>query len=356
MNEYLDWNTFNGDWYIENHTVIEFLVLSILFISLIWATVRKNFPDRAGKILSITIGVGLAIGLNYVMSQWNVTFMDLGWISVGLLTIVLGLVIFSLVKDKSLGIVGTLGMILLVVAVVGQKTEPIRRFSEPIHLDYILPVFLLVFLIYFLAKSVPHEKSTSVPPATTEEPIKASSSMFKTTRAQILQSRWLADQIKKIRAYVSSGTTDSTDRHALEAAIVRINQIETDLAVRLKRMEELAKHLEHKDTMVYGELAKFIAAVQKAGNSPESRKLMLQKSRLSEEGTVYELIHRAIHHVRHIKHALEKADDFLKKDNIDRSHQWLDRALKRQEELTTLLTELAKWEERLKSLTEIPVK
>jgi hypothetical protein len=345
------------DWYRANHTVVEFLILSVLFIALVRTALRKQFPDRSGKILAVAMGLGLAIGLTYAMAEWGVTFRDLGLLSAGILALVLGLFVLSLVKGKSPGILGAAGAIFLIFLVLGQKSEPVRRVTETSGLGLLLPILGSFLAIYFTTQllaqgghSTGHAGATLAVPG--ESSTRQSSAMFKTTRAHILQSRWLGDQIKKLRSYVSSGKPSDTGRKAIESAMERINQIETDLAVRLKRMAELAKNLEHQDAEAYSQLGTFLQTVQKAGASPEARRMMIQKDKLKDDGKIFELIHHAARHVKHVKHCLEKADHCLKENNIERSKEWLDLAIKRQEELTTLLTELAKWEERLKTIAD----
>jgi hypothetical protein len=80
--------------------------------------------------------------------------------------------------------------------------------------------------------------------------------------------------------------------------------------------------------------------------------MMLQKEKIKDDGKIFELIHHAARHVKHVKHCLEKANHCLKENNIERSKEWLDLGIKRQEELTLLLTELAKWEERLNQVAK----
>jgi len=101
--QYLDISSF----YDLYHYWIDFFIFVCLFISVGKITIGRRFGGREGKVLSVVIGLVLALSLSLLESRVGFSIKSFGPFAAGILIFLVGLVVFYLVKSFGAGTVSS---------------------------------------------------------------------------------------------------------------------------------------------------------------------------------------------------------------------------------------------------------
>lgn len=90
-----------ADFYMTNHTVIDFILLSIIFIGLSYFGLYKVFmregsPGNAGKAVMVSVGIALAFGGIVFMQRYDMTLASFGPVALGVLFIIIAFAFYEI--------------------------------------------------------------------------------------------------------------------------------------------------------------------------------------------------------------------------------------------------------------------
>ena len=101
-------------FYDANHAWVDFFIFLFIFIPIARFTVGRRFEGREGKLLSAAVGVVLALSLALMERSIGFSVQSFGPIAAAIIVLLVGLVLFYLVKSFGAGIqaAGSISLIL----------------------------------------------------------------------------------------------------------------------------------------------------------------------------------------------------------------------------------------------------
>ncbi len=141
--------------YLRYSTVIDFFVFALVFIGIAHFSLRKKFPGRAGRAVSLGIGLALAFSMISVEKKYHFTLSSFGTVAIVLLTFLFGIMVYHsflyLKMNPILSFLLTLIVTMLVVTTIDPNLYDLSSTINPFLYPFLVIVFL-VFLLKALAK------------------------------------------------------------------------------------------------------------------------------------------------------------------------------------------------------------
>ncbi len=353
------------DVYHQHASIIDFVIFLILFIGISRATIGKKFPGTPGRIMSVALGIILALSLSITQHRMNFNLASLGPFALVMLLAIAGIMLSQMLI--SLGIHNKISIAIAYIAIYAS----IRAFSPSffdwlvrsipflagiMSLSLIAAMLVLLFAIFPKLNQRPGaDISMNLSPGVYPKMQKISSNVDSAERVSqglVIDDEDVFKRFNKIRQYLLSLIENNEGRTHLIDALRGVNLKKHDLYERFQRLQNIDKAIQKQDLEMLQKLYTDLKRIPKerssmlitALNSTRER-INLEKEIAAFENKIESIMEKMGEIIRICCGAIERGDVALARRSIDDAIQ-LEKSTK------TMLSGIAKLERVLKSLID----
>jgi len=367
--QYLDISSF----YNAYHYWVDFFIFLCLFVSVAKLTLGRRFEGKEGRVLSMVVGLILALSLSLAEYRFGFSIKSFGSIAAAILIFLVGLVIFYLIKSVGAGSTasGSLAFIiayLLVRAAVPEFFSWLEENGLGSVLNLVLIVALFVSIWKFfssfwsgrdirsLGRTLEHIPNPDLSLSRNIGREKQDFSFIKRdlegiTKGGVKDSKDIVRQLREmVRIIDEYGATDKGRRLIAE----KINQIapkENLILKQLAYLKGLSERIEDFDLKSFKDLRSRWDNVPENERKIVREEVLLEKNKIVSEEKLKRLESQVSKYDTNFRYCLNMAISSLKSNQPNQAKDWLAKAIRSEEETQYVFEEMKNLEDKLLKLT-----
>lgn len=356
-------------FYEFNHAWIDFVVFLFLFTAVARYSLGRRLGGREGQLLSIVIGLSLALALSLTQRKLGFSLKSFGPLAAGLVIFLVGLAVFNLIRGLGLGRTGAGSLAFLVTYFLVRATTPnffswleTNEQTAWIHLVLVIAVLVSVWRVFRIVwpkrNGAPSAQSRSFDsPADREkfDLIKQDQVELKLMDQGVegLTNQELADEQKILNEL--NWAIQIIDSHGHDPAKLwpladRLASLEnqTDHGMKqLARLKSLSRRIEKDDLRSFKQLAGRLKKMSPQERSQMKRQLALAKKKIISEEELVKLEDLIRSQAKSRSKLLKAAVFQLRQNGSEQARALLTKACDLEKGAVAALVEMKRKEEEL---------
>lgn len=357
--------------YKLHHLWIDFVIFLLLFISVAQYSIGRRMGGRPGQMLSIIIGLILAIALSLTQRSLGFSLQSFGPLAAGVVIFLVGLAIFHLIRNLGMGRSGAGSLAFLATYFLIRATTPNffawlekNQHTAWLHLALVIAVIISMWRV---VKAIWPKRSSQVPGLRSAgQGNSFSEDLSRRGQAEV-------DLIEQdiAKPTVTELAEDQTALQRLEAAIELINRHQDDpdklkqIADHLKRLKvnslvrrkqaarlkNLSRKIEKSDLKSFRQLSAKMKGKSSEERQKIEREVIREKRKILSEERLIELEQELKHYEKVCLRSLTKAIKALKQSAPDSAIRSVEEAVEAEKRAVAILAEMEDMEKKLLALT-----
>jgi len=364
-----------SSFYNLYHYWVDFFIFLALFVSVGKITLGRRFGAREGKVLSVVIGLVLALSLSLLEYKAGFSIKSFGPIAAGILILVVGMVIFYLIKAIGAGNTGAGSFAFVITYFLIRATLPdliltLEGNSWFAWLDLGLMVAVLISILKIIGslwsgrvmKSFGRVLERSRSPENTNlrrniNDEKQEMSLIKRdlrgiTKEGMKEGGSIIDRLREmVRILEKYGSTDKA-RHLVAEKLNQIAPKENLILKQLGYLKDLGQKIEDFDIRSFKELRDRWDKVPNKEKDIVREEILLEKNKIVSERNLKEMEDSLIRNDNDFRYCLGMAIDSLKSNQPQQARDWILKVIRCEEIATTIFKNMKDIEGRLLKLTK----
>jgi hypothetical protein len=368
-----------SSFYNAYHYWVDFFIFLNLFVSVGKITLGRRFGGREGKVLSVVIGLVLALSLSLLEYRVGFSIKSFGPIAAGMLILVVGMVIFYLVKAIGAGNTGAGSFAFAITYFLIRATLP--EFFQSLEanswfawLDLGLMVAVLISIwkiisslwsgrnMKSLGLTLEHSRNshdTNIQKNVSGEKREISSikrDLKRVTKEGIKESGDIVGRLRQIIRIIDEyGSTDKGRNLIAE----RLNQIAPKENLILKQfayLKDLGQKIEDFDLRSFRDLRARWDKVPEKERDIIKQEILIEKNKIISEEKLRRLESVLSRYDNDFRYSVSSAVECLKSNQPAQARDWLLKAIQCEEGAMNIFKEMNDMENRLIKLTKRELK
>ena len=362
-------------FYNVYHYWIDFFIFLCLFISIARLTLGQKFGGREGKALSVVVGLALALSLSLMEYKTGFSVKSFGPIAAGILILVVGMVLFYLIKAIGAGNTGAGSFAFVITYFLIRATLP--EFFQSLEgnswfawFDLGLMVAVLISIWKIISsfwsgrdmKSFGRVLERSRSPENTNlrrntNDEKQEMSLIKRdlrgiTKEGMKEGGNILDRLREmVRIIEEYGSTDKARQLIAE----KLNQIaakENFILKQVARLRDLSNKIEDFDIRYFKEIQARWDKVPDREKDIVREEILLEKNKIITEKELKEMEASLIKNDNDFRYSISAAVECLKSNQPQQARDWILKAIRCEEIAATIFKNMKNIEGRLLKLTK----
>ena len=372
-----------GSFYEKHHPWVDFAVYLVLFVSLAQMTLGRRFGGREGRAVAIAIGLALAVALAAMERTMGFSLRSLGPLAAAVLLVIVGALIFYLARQMNLGISTSASVALVMVYFLVRATTPNfflwlvnNQLAAWVNLVLVIAVMISLWNLATLAFSSRRTDLSSWGASLGQVnhwPVAASSAwedqrlmnqeaqealviknrLGAITRKTVKDSQEIIADIQEMIRVIREFGHDTKARVVIAQRIRDIAPKEAAILRQLALLIDLDLRLEKFDWKSFRNLKARLDKAPLQERERVKQEILAEKRKLISEERIKEFQKAFEKYDLNFRQCLKSAIDHLKTGLLAQSVDWLERAMKEEEEAMRVVQEMQAMENQLLKLTEI---
>jgi hypothetical protein len=361
-----------------NHQWVDFVIFFCLFVSVAKLTLGRRFEGREGRVLSIVIGLVLALSLSIMERKMDFSIRSFGPIAAAILILLMGLVIFYLVKSVGSGNAAAGSVALITTYFLIRATVPNfflwleeNNWAASIHLALLVAVVIAFWKVvssFWSRGSIqswgrPLERShdpdldqkENINRERSERPL-IKSRLEGITRKGIKEGREIIEDLKEMVKIVDKYGDTDRGRHLIAEKIKELAPRENLILNRLASLKEISERIENFDLKAFKELGARWDKVPEKERNIVKEEILIEKDKILSEEKLRELESELARYDKDLRYGLNMAVASLRSNQPSQARDWLTKAIKAEEEAINIFEEMKRLEDRLLKLTRMELR
>ena len=364
-----------SSFYNVYHYWIDFFIFLCLFISIARLTLGQKFGGREGKALSVVVGLALALSLSLMEYKTGFSVKSFGQIAAGILILMVGMVLFYLIKAIGAGNTGAGSFAFVITYFLIRATLPeffLSLEGNPwfAWLDLGLMVAVLISIWKIISslwsgrdmKSFGRVLERSRDPENTNlqkniNDEKQEMSLIKRglrgiTREGMKEGGNILDRLREmVRIIEENGSTDKA-RHLIAEKLNQISPKENQILRQLGYLKDLSQKIEDFDLRSFKDLRARWDRVPDKERDIIKEELLIEKNKIISEEKLRRLESVLSRYDNDFRYSISSAVGCLKANQSVQARDWLLKAISCEEGARNVFKEMKELEGRLLKLTK----
>lgn len=356
------------------HYWLDFFIFLSLFISVAKLTVGRRFGGREGKVLSVVVGLALALSLTLLEYRLGFSIKSFGPIAAGILLFLVGVVVFYLVKSVGVGGMSSGSIAFMITYFLIRAALPeLFLWAED------NPWFALVHLILFIAfitsifkiidsmfsgrdiKSLGRTLMRSPNPDSNlkrniddekQEIHWIKGGLRRKTKKGIRGSSGIIEELEEMVRIVERYGSSDKARRLIAEKINGIVSKENLISKQLAYLKELSERIEQSDTKKLGDLRSRWDKVPDRDKGILKEEMLLEKDKIVSEEELRKLESVLSQNDSNFRLCLSNSVQCLGSNQPVQARDWLLKAIKCEEGSMNVFKEMKELEDQLLKLTK----
>ncbi len=361
-------------FYELNHPWIDFVIFLFLFIAVGQYSLGRRLGGRAGQLLSIVIGLVLALALSLTQRSLDFSLKSFGPLAAGVIIFLVGLAVFHLIRGLGLGLSGASSLAFLVTYFLIRATTPnffawleTNEQTAWIHLLLVIAVIISLWRVLRIIWS--ERRGGSVISTPSPEPagpgenldrIKQDQLELKTidqelegpTQQELKEDGETLDELNEAIHLIDRHRNDPAEMMTLADRLASLEIRRDDGQKQLARLKTLSRRIEKADLRSFRQLANRLRKMSPLERDKARRQLALAKRKIISEDELVGLEEKVNHQIKSRSAFLKKAISQLRRNRPDRARNLLVRAIEQEKRAVAILTEMKNKEGALLNLVK----
>ena len=357
--------------YKLHHLWIDFVIFLLLFISVAQFSIGRRMGGRPGQMLSIVIGLILAIALSLTPRSLGFSLQSFGPLAAGVIIFLVGLAVFYLIRNLGMGRSGAGSLAFLVTYFLIRATTPnffawLEKNEHTAWLHLVLVIAVIISMWRIVRAIWPKRSGQALGPRSAGQGNSFSEDLDRRDQAE---AKVIEQDIAK--PTVTELAEEQTALQRLEEAIELINRYQDDpdklnqIADHLKRLKvnslvrrrqavrlkTLSRKLEKADLKSFRQLSAKMKGKSAKERQKIEREIIREKRKIISEEQLIELEQELKHYEKICSRSLAKAIKALKQSMADKAVGFLEKAVEAEKRAVAILAEMEDMEKKLLVLT-----
>lgn len=368
--QYLDISSF----YNLYHFWIDFFIFLCLFISVARLTLGRRFGGREGKVLSVVVGLVLALSLSLLESRVGFSIKSFGPFAAGILIFFVGMVFFNLIKSVGAGSISSGSFALVITYVLIRAALPeLFLWAEDnplfalLHLVLLVAFMVSIFKIVgslFSGRDIKSLGRTLIYSPNPDSNLRKNTDDEKQeihlikrdlrhiTKKGVKEGSNIIEQLKEmIRIIEKYGSTDRA-RHLIAEKINAIVSKENLILKQLAYLKDLSQKIEEFDLKTFKNLYSRWDKVPDREKDILKKEIMIEKNKIISEEKLKQLESILSKCDNDFRLCLTNAVQCLRSNQPVQARDWLLKAIKSEEGAMNIFKEMKGIEDQLLKLTK----
>jgi hypothetical protein len=368
-----------SSFYDAYHFWIDFFIFLCLFVSVGRFTLGRRFGGREGNVVSVVSGLALALSLSLLEYKVGFSIKSFGPFAAGILILLVGMVIFYLIKAIGAGNTGAGSFAFAISYFLIRATLPdliltLEGNSWFAWLDFGLMVAVLISIWKIIGSLWSDqdmrsfgrvlERSRGPENKNLRRNIndeKQEMSLIKRDIKGIIKEGMkeggsiidrLREMVKIIEEY---GSTDKA-RHLIAKKLNQIAAKENLVLKQVARLRDLSQKLGEFDLTYFKELRARWDKVPDRGKDIVREEILLEKNKIITEKQLKEMEASLIRNDNDFRFSVSAGVECLRSNQPAQARDWLLKGIKCEEGALTMMKEMKEIENRLLKLTKMEFK
>ena len=361
--------------YDSYHYWVDFFIFLALFVSIGKLTLGRRFGGREGKVLSVVIGLVLSLSLSLLEYKAGFSIKSFGSIAAGILILVVGMVIFYLIKAIGAGNTGAGSFAFVITYFLVRATLPefflsLEGNSWFAWLDLGLMVAVLISIWKIISslwpsrdmKSFGRVLERSKSPENTnlrrnisgekQEISAIKQDLERVTKEGIKESGDIVGRLRQIIRIIDEyGSTDKGRNLIAE----RLNQIAPKENLILKQfayLKDLGQKIEDFDLRSFNDLRARWGRVPEREKDIVREEINMEKNKIMSEEKLRQFESTLSKYDSDFRYSVSSAVECLRSNQPGQARDWLLKAISFEEGAMNIFKEMKELENRLLRLTK----
>lgn len=370
--QYLDISSY----YDGYHYWVDFFIFLGLFISVGKLTLGRRFGGREGKVLSVVVGLVLSLSLSLLEYKMGFDIRSFGPIAVAILVLLVGIVIFNLIKAIGLSNTGagSFAYIISYFLVRGTLSDWIKALegnSWFSWLDFGLMVAVLISIWKIIGspwsgrdiKSFGARSERSSSPQNMDLRInindeKQEMSLIKRdlrgiTKEGRKEGGNILDRLREMVRIVEEYGSSDKARHLIAEKLNQIAPKENFILKQVAHLRDLSQKIEEFDIRFFKELQTRWNKVPDKEKDIVREEILIEKNKIITDRDLKEMETSLVRSDHDFRYSVSAAVECLKSNQPSQARGWLLKAIKYEEDALSIFKQMREIENRLLKLTEM---
>jgi hypothetical protein len=360
-------------FYAANHAWVDFFVFLFIFIPVARFTVGKRFEGREGKVLSAAVGVVLALSLALMERSIGFSVQSFGPIAAAIIVLLVGLVLFYLVKSFGAGIQAAASISLILTYFLLRATVPNfflwlaeNEWAVWLHVALVFAVAVAMWKVFKalwpkeglqslgdgLERS--HDADSDVEPGMVSE--KEESRLIKWrlekfTKKGRKESKEIIEELEEMLRIIDEYGDTDRGRHLIAEKIRNLAPKENTLLKRIDYLVRLARNIERADLRSFEGLKTRLRRLPEKEQELVKEEIRQEKRKIVSEERLRQLQSELQKHDQDFRYCVRMAAGTLSAGQAVQARDWIQRAIGSEQKASDLFAEMKEVEEKLLSLT-----
>ncbi len=367
-----------ANFYGLNHSWIDFFIFLCLFVSVARLTIGRRFQGREGRVLSVAIGLVLALSLSLMEIKMGFSISSFGPIAAAIIVFLMGLVIFYLIRSVGAGFGAAGALSFIITYFLIRATVPNfflwieeNQWTALVHLGLVIALmisFWKVIASFFsrgkmksLGRSLEssHDPNLELEPRVRMERNEKSlikRRLERITKKGIREGKEIIEDLYEIIKIIDEyGDTDHA-RHLIAEKINHISPRENLILKQLTYLKDLSQRIESFDFKSFNELKGRWDKVPEKERNIVKEEILLEKNKIISEEKIRELETELLKYDKDFRDDLNTGVACLRSNQPDQAREWISKAIKAEEEAMNIFKVMKGVEDRLLKLTRMEFK
>ena len=362
-------------FYELNHPWIDFVIFLFLFTAVGQYSLSRRLGGRAGQLLSIVIGLVLALALSLTQRSLGFSLKSFGPLAAGVIIFLVGLAVFHLIRGLGLGLSGAGSLAFLVTYFLIRATTPnffawLETNEQTAWIHLLLAIAVIISLWRVLRIIWSERRGGSVISARSPNPagpgenldrIKQDQLELKTidqelegpTQQELKEDQVSLDELNEAIQLFDRHRHDPAEMMALADRLASLEVRRDSGQKQLARLKTLSRRIEKADLRSFRLLANRLRKMSPQERDKARRRLALAKRKIISEDELVGLEEKVNHQIKSRSAFIRKAISQLRRNRPDQARALLTRALEQEKRAVTILTEMKNKEEALLNLVKV---
>ena len=361
-------------FYADNHYWVDFFIFLFIFIPIAKLTVGRRFGGREGRVLSVAIGLILALSLALMERRIGFSVQSFGPIAAAILIFLVGLVVFYVAKTFGSGSVAAGSIALVITYFLVRATVPNfflwlahNKWAVWLHAALVLAVAISIWKVFkaiwpksdvrSIANNLEGYHNPDSDVETNMDLEKEEVSLIKRRLERITkkgrkESKEIIEELQEMIKIIDEYGDTDRGRHLISERINHIAPKENLILKQIASLKNLSQKLESFDLRSFKELKAKLAKLSGKDRDVVKEELLLEKRKLLSEEKIGELESELIKYDKDFRYCLRMAAASLTAGQPGQAREWLSRGIQYEEGAVKTFKEMKEFEDKLLKLTK----
>lgn len=365
------------EFYASN-SWLDFLIFLCLFIPVAKMTIGKRFGGREGNILSGVIGVILALSLSLAEMKIGFSIRSFGPLAAGIFVFIVGLVIFYLIKTLGAGNTAAGSLAFVLSYFLMRATVPNfflwleeNSWTAWLHLILVLAVIISIINLFLaiwpksefgaLGGRLEHSNSPNLNLRKAEGEGNSQLFLIKSrlenlTKKGMKESKEIIENLKELIRIIDEHGNTPQGRHLISEKIKQIVPKENIILKQLAYIKDISQRIENVDLESLKDLREHWGKIPEKDRGIFREELVVEKKKILSDEKLRDLESKLLKYDKNFRYSLNMSVMALRGNQPGQAKDWLQKAIRSEEEALIMFKEMKTLEDQLLKLTRVEYK